>query len=297
MSDQSILLFGIGAQKAATTWLFAQVEAQPGTYLARPKELHYWDCVRPPFLEQFRYNVGARMGAPGEDASLRYRLSSLLRPQLRRNMAAAQAYRNIFKGGPFDHSRYLAYLRGAGPAPRLFGDITLSYALLDRSTFAEMAACHPNTRFVFLMRDPVDRLWSGIKQRWRGDINGGRVSPAQLETLFTATLDNPESPDLRRSQYSKTIAELEAALPADQIFYSFFETLLDPDLGAADRSRLEAFLDMPKDCLNPSQQVHGGARKDTPPPELAAHARQVLAPEYRFAAQTFGDAVPAAWST
>ena len=50
---EPILLYGIGAQKAGTTWLFKQLERHPKVFLAQPKELHYWDCIRAPFNHAF----------------------------------------------------------------------------------------------------------------------------------------------------------------------------------------------------------------------------------------------------
>ncbi len=51
---QSQILYGIGAQKAATTWLYAQLQSHPEVHVALPKELHYWDTIRGPLFPQSR---------------------------------------------------------------------------------------------------------------------------------------------------------------------------------------------------------------------------------------------------
>jgi hypothetical protein len=291
-----ILLYGIGAQKAATTWLFEQLDKAPGVDLPRPKELHYWDCVRAPFMTEFRYNMSKRFAIPDTMDGLRFRIAAKWKPALRARVAQAVRYRSIFHDRPEDHGPYLDYLGLARPGVRLVGDITPSYALLGRDTYAEMLASHSDVRFVFLMREPVARFWSGIRQRFREPLRRGGLSEAGLARLALQALHNMDDPDVRRSDYMRTITELEAAVPAERIHYGFFETLLDPEQGGAARAALAAFLSLPDGILNPAEQVHAGARGDDMPEDVRALAQHVLRPVHEGVAARFGDAVPAVWN-
>ncbi len=58
-------------------------------------------------------------------------------------------------------------MRGPQPTCRAFGDMTPAYCLLTAEAFEAMRRMHPRTQFFFVMRDPVDRLWSAIRMNIR----------------------------------------------------------------------------------------------------------------------------------
>ena len=58
---------------------------------------------------------------------------------------------------------YLAFLLKDSDSKPVIGDITPSYATLSRNEFARMSQLSQNSRFLYLMRDPIDRLWSEIR--------------------------------------------------------------------------------------------------------------------------------------
>ena len=288
--SDSILLFGLGAQKAGTTWLQSQIERHPGTFFARPKELHYWDAVRAPFLELYIHRTEARLHLPGPGAGLRARLSHIWNPDARRLREAAARYRSIYHRQPYDHRPYLDYVGAGRSNVRLVGDITPSYALLGRETFAEMLDCHPNVRFVFIMRDPVERLWSGIMQRYQGAL-----PQAEFERAFREACQSPLHPDRLRSDYPRTLTELEAAVPPACIHYCFFETLFDKTNGAAVRQGLAAFVGLPDARLDADERIHSRAGKA----EMSAAARELgrkmLHDVYDAIRSRFGADVPSSW--
>lgn len=298
------LVFGIGAQKAGTTWLHNQLARLDGAHLPRPKELHYWDCVRAPYLEKFRFRARERANPGGSDAVL-HRLRERLRPELAARRRAAEAYAAIYEARFDDHRPYLGYLKSGDPAFRLLGDVTPSYALLGRAAFAEMLACHPDARFVFMMRDPAERLWSGLRQRDRAAIRKGLVSEADLKRKYRLALADPLDPDRLRSDYARTISELEAAVPAERVRYVFFERLFAGD--AEELEGLAAFLGVDPGAFAVDEVVHGGRRGDgdedggqagrggAPGPEDLDAGAEALAPVYRFVRSRFPDRIPESW--
>jgi hypothetical protein len=288
--NRPALLFGIGAQKAGTTWLQSQIERHPGTFFARPKELHYWDCVRAPYLREFPLRTGPRLHLPGPGAPLRARLSWIWNRKARALRGTAARYRAIYHDRPYDHGPYLDYAGAGRTDVRLVGDITPSYALLGRETFAEMLACHPDVRFVFIMRDPVRRLWSGIAQRYRAAL-----PQAEFVRAFEEACRSPLHPDRLRSDYARTLDELEAAVPADRIHSCFFETLLDPAAGAEDRSDLAAFIGLPDLRLDPGEKIHARAGKAELPGAARDLARAMLKDVYDAVRARFGARVPSSW--
>ena len=66
--------YGIGAQKAGTTWLYAMLKQHPQIHLPARKEIHYWD--RPAALTLERYTGYFRAGAINGDITPAYQILS-----------------------------------------------------------------------------------------------------------------------------------------------------------------------------------------------------------------------------
>lgn len=129
------VVIAVGAQKCGTIWLSWTLDQHPDIHIRR-KEVHYWDRVRYPY--SYSGPTEALFKAAAKQADL------------------------PFGRHAYDNSRYLPALNYGRMSERIVADITPAYALCTRASFAEMKAIHDDVRFVFLMRDPVERLWSGI---------------------------------------------------------------------------------------------------------------------------------------
>lgn len=286
------ILIGLGAQKAATTWLTRELAQHPEVAMASPKELHYWDTVRAPYHAQFAERAQARLRRLSGPYGLR---RVLPRPwgTPRAAHAEAAAHAALLGGDGGDHAAYLAYLRaGAGDA-RVIGEITPAYALCASDTFAEMAALAPGTRFLFVMRDPLARLVSGVRYRALHVARAPETAAAVAGRAFDAALASPHDPNLRRSRYDETIAELEAVVPPDRILYLFYETLFSD----AARDALTDFLGLshPPPWRAQRRDNSGAAVAWAPSEAQLARAAARLAPTYAALRRRFGDAVPASW--
>ena len=281
----------IGAQKAGTTWLYRTLSRHTEVHLSRIKEVHYWDAVEEP-RRRSHGDLADRMVADLDGASWPARLGRRLRPGLARRAADARRYQRMFREAGGDHHAYQSYLLAEWAGQPVVGDISPGYATMERQGFAAMDAASPDARFVFVLRDPVDRLWSNVRHaRSRGFLPGG--SDADLEAAFRAWLDDRESAAFRRSDYERTIRELEAAVPAERIAYFFYETLFD----GAEIARLAAFLGIGPIRADLGARVNPGSDAGAvPDPALSALAAARFASAYAFAAERFGQALPAAWS-
>lgn len=287
LQEVDTLFYGIGTQKAGTTWLHGQLQKHDRVHFAR-KEFHYWDAVRAPFLEMRMVPLGPlepfvrSLTGPRGDRLAR------LHPKLRQ---AVLGWRALLSS-PLDHDAYAALLNFGNPGRRVVGDVTPSYMLLGRRSFADMAAVHPNARFIFIMRDPVDRLWSGVRHRTRAWARDPRGGPEVALRAFDDALADPMNADLRRSDYARTITELEAAVPADRILYLFYESLFAPEQIA----RVSEFLGIAPFPADFAERTHEGVKYDArPDPEQMQAARAALAPTYDLVFERFGAAVPEAW--
>lgn len=295
MPSKQTLMFCIGAQKAGTTWLERQLASQSDVYFAKPKELHYWDCIRSPYLEQYHIRAEQRLHVPQPGDPLRYRLSRLWHKELRDKISLARKFSDIYNSAPYDHSKYLAYLGLNRNTARLIGDITPSYALLSRTTYKEMFDCSSDTRFVFMMRDPVRRLWSGLHQKYRRELKHGAISSDDLNRRFVEICNDQLDPNFQRSNYVQTINELEALVPASHIHYCFYETLLDPIKGEEERESLAGFLGVSSACLNAEEKIHAAKHSAILGNTLQKHALSQMDAIYSGISKKFEARFPQSW--
>lgn len=158
---------GIGAQKAGTTWLHANLAQHPRVRFPGGKEVHFWD----------------RDFARGLDW-----------------------YRGLFAGAP--------------PGV-LQGDITPSYAILPPERIAEVAACAPRARLIFLLRHPVERAWSAAKMALgRAEMQIGEASDAWFRDHFRSRGSRA------RGDYAACLDAWLARFPRSALLLLRYEDLL-----------------------------------------------------------------------
>jgi hypothetical protein len=194
---------------------------------------------------------------------------------------------------PEDHSDYRAGLVRRMPrAGMIVADITPNYAALSAATYAEMATLHPDVRFIFIMRDPVDRLWSGVRHRLHRWANKPGVDPSLAARWFEQALEDERNMDLAYSRYDETIRRLDAAGVGDRVLYLFYEDLTT-DAGL---DRINRFLGVSSVPVDKDLRVLETARWPVAPSEAVFdHATSVLKPTYDFVRARFGAEVPARW--
>lgn len=205
-------LLGAGAQKAGTSWLHDHLAASPQCAEGYRKEYHVFDALDLP-TEQWKVdNIAqrarreARRAVAGEpvDASALHRASMLYEP--------------LFY---FDH---FVGLLARDPRTTMTLDMTPDYAMLSAERLRWVrdgfAARGVRTVSVFLMRDPVERIWSHIRmeksrrpQRYPGD------SAEHLREVFA----HPTY--AARTRYDHTLRVLDEVFEPDELHHGFYETL------------------------------------------------------------------------
>lgn len=256
------VIIGLGSQKSGTTWLAWIMAQHPDIHIGT-KEVHYWDTIRAPYsrwdsVDRILASQGKSLGSP-------------------------------FGNDPFDHSQYLPSLEIGRRTERIVGEITPAYALCSHSTFSEMKALHHDVRFIFLMRDPVDRLWSGLRHKMRVSLQ--RDSPSDwLERMFLEACDNPYDPDFRRSRYDETLTAMARAGCNSCVI--FFESLFTED----SMQELAQFIGVHRLAGNFETRKNVGAGAELRlSDEARTYGRKALAQTYEFVADRYGDRLPAKW--
>jgi hypothetical protein len=282
------LFFGIGAQKCGTTWLHEYLRDHPEAQVPLvAKELHYWDAIRPPHIRPLGDLSGLGLRRALRRAVARARADAEGRAAIDRRAVWERALR----GGDPAHRHYADLLFEAGARARAVGEITPAYALVGADTLREMAELSPNARFFFVMRDPVARLLSGLRMKVARAT--GAVTGAALHAAAEEAMDRDPELDLARSRYEKTIARLDAAVPAGRVAYFFYETLFDQ----RELDRLTGFLGISPKAGDTGRRVFAGEGETPVEAGLLARLRAALQATYDVVAERFGPLVPAAWMT
>lgn len=283
-------LFGIGAQKSGTTWIYNLLKSHPECHCSEIKEFHYFDVIH---LKGEQVHVARRQELLEKllraGSKEKNRNQSVSLEQIARLKALLDMY-PAYKG---DHSRYRSLVLEGYSNQKIACDITPAYATLDREAFREMASIAPSL-FLFTMRDPVDRMWSQI--RMFVTVNSGRQTPESLREACVQRVRDVHAagrlPKIPRANYVRTIKELEASVPSNRILYLFYEDLFN----GAGIDRLWRFLDVAQHPAETALRSNPGQSAELPE-EAEALLLDGLREQYYAAFERFGDGLPAQWRT
>lgn len=282
MAAEPTLMFCVGATKAGTSWLNEYLAAHPECHLKTVRELHYFDAID---LNRRHLQIrdleaqAARFEARLAEVPPERRPLLETRVRERRDLAA-------LIGRDEDPAAYLAYLAEGRGAARLMADMTPAYSLLSADRLRMMAGLMPDTRFLYILRDPVARLWSHVRMmaERRGAPDTGRAGG-----ILKNTIAGVETEVATRSDYRGALERLWAAVDPARLKVTFFEDMLT----RAGIARICAFLGIRTVEPELDRRVHAGPELDMPR-DLAAAAREWLAPQYDFVAERIGH-LPDAW--
>jgi len=210
---------GIGAHRAGTSWLYANLKEHPDIWLPPRKELHYFD-------RSTEYPSPDHLAC----ASMLFRLVGLRKHNLRYKRELFRALLSIIADPSRDHIRWNAkYFFGScddrwyaslfeESANRTKGEITPAYSMLHPKDVEHVRRLIPGARIIFLIRNPVERTWSAI--RFREKLKRSNLTSLPLEKLVKA-MDRPGI--ALRSDYAGTIRTWRACFPEEQFFIGFYE--------------------------------------------------------------------------
>lgn len=279
-AEPSVLFFGIGAQKAGTSWLHSYLNKHPEACVPPGKELHYWTRMEKGtdfITERLRERVkAARKEKNPRAKQLRNRLKML-------------------ETKDEGHTLYADALFKRYDGQKAVGEITPDYAELSKETFAFISGLNPDTRFIFLMRDPIERLHSSMRKRLRGSGEGERdreIDDEQILLELKKVLSRKNPAALNRSRYDQTIERLEASVPSEKIGLFFYEDVfskrnVDDICDFLSISRMPGDFDMQVNRGNPTGKEFDSA--------FRAVAMEYLKPTYDRMSERFGDRLPDAW--
>jgi Sulfotransferase family len=142
-----------GLQKAGTRWLFDQLNARPDVWMPPIKEINFFakDCFKPGNLMVLKNGGGTLplFKSRNDEAKRKYFLNHF------------SAYDPITSD--IEWYKYLFEFK----EDKKSGDISPLYCKLDKNEIEFVSNNLPAAKFIFLIRDPVDRFWSGLNMKVR----------------------------------------------------------------------------------------------------------------------------------
>lgn len=271
-------LLGLGAQKAGTTWLHDYLSTLDGVDMGFLKEYHVFDSRHPSEDRGRRAELIAKaqrlLGKPEVDFASKPRIWTYVSM-----LADPQNYFNYFTG------------LLSQPDVLVTGDITPSYSMLDTQELSMIrealgrrgVAC----KAIFLMRDPVERLWSAarMRRRERPDVQHGSEDKMVLRALKRGGFAG-------RTRYEDTLSAMEAVFAPEEYMTGFYETLFQE----AEVRRICAFLGLEYRAPEFDKRVNVSQKTAPLSDDTCRTVAQHFAPTYHAVAQRFGaDTVRDLW--
>ncbi len=199
---------GIGAQKAGTTWLYANLKKHPDLWLPPIKELHYFNYRQDDYMQnpidKFKSKYWQKIFWEQINSAMRDKDLAMLKWNLR-----------YFLGRQNDEWYASLFEPGKG---KVKGEITPDYTALDKSFVSHIHTIMPGTKLIFMLRNPIERAWSYTFSHIKMD--GKTVDSIPVKTLINRCTNN----NSRMRGNNKRVLEIwQSYYPEEQFFIGFFE--------------------------------------------------------------------------
>lgn len=277
MTGEATVLFGVGATKAGTSWLYCYLHGHPDCHLRSVKELHYFDARD---RDDCEWQAGRFRHRQREAESAG-------------NMARVDDYDLLIGLQETDEnsSAYLHYLNDGRGEKKLVADITPSYSLLSADRFRAMGRLTADVRFIYILRDPVARFWSHVRMKAKRREGDTGSFQEWADRIFWRMERGRNAGILNRGNYREVLENLRSAVVPSRLLVLFYEDLFS----AATVNRICEFLGIRQHPADFSRTVNTGAELVMSGKQKGL-AREWLADQYEYVGAHF-DNVPDAWKT
>lgn len=286
---------GIGAHRSGTSWLYHFLNGNPDCRLSSMKEMHYFDSMHRQDISGILSRITRhrlRMRPIGfKQLAYWTGLKRFHGYTMREHFALLNAYETLVSTREYSPPAYAELLRQHAQDRKVFGEITPAYAILPSEQIGQIYSAFPNTKLIYLIRDPISRLWSHARRAAGNDRD--RTANTILQDI-----NSGKYPDvLKRSDYRETILALERAVPGPNVHIEFSENLFSGgETAAIARRKICDFLTIPNHSPPTVDQVRNGAPPGDLSDQLARETMAWLRPQYNFIADRFGY-LPDSWAS
>ncbi|MEZ5818039.1 MAG: sulfotransferase [Hyphomicrobiaceae bacterium] len=271
---------GIGAQKSGTTWLARMLASHPDVFVTPVKEIHYFDHTR-----------GLTQHLSQKKRRSRYRkYFQRMWTQWSRygEYRAQRPWWRDYMSSPIDDDWYRRLFKHRGNAT-FAGEITPEYAILGEEGLGHIKRLAPDARVIFIMRNPVDRLWSQVLHQCR---SRGLDANRQSTDAIAAMLSEPRFGEL--ADYAQTLDDMTRVFRSEQTLALFYE-----DMHADRLAALKQVCQFIGTSFDPADFPELGRRFNRSqqaalPPAVRAHMRELCRSQAEAVQHRMGR-IPEAW--
>ena len=225
----------IGAQKAGTSWLYAQLKNHPGIWVPFIKELHYFN--RPEVKRNFYEFFSKKWYG-------KYMRHTLVRAPLNNSFLWASRFLFLKRTDQYYSSLF------EPSAGQICGEVTPAYSRLKVAQVHKLHSLLPDCKIIYLLRNPVDRVWSQINMMKRKNKEYLSLTDDEIFELREIALYS-------NSSYMNSLKIWESVYSLDQIFIGFFDQIISA----------------PEELL---ESLYSFLNIDSPSPQHLVDARKVI---------------------
>lgn len=219
----------IGPQRTGTTWLAANLNQHPEIFLSFPKELYFFSRLPKQANEYSKHY---------EDFDWEYLQS---RPKKLIREIAKVTYFDYLKTGHYKANElewYLSFFRDNWISalykhakmlylyrelfrPKVRGEATASYSILDDTLIKEIISLNPDLKAVIMVRDPIKRAWSHAKKDLSRNVDRSldQVSDEEFDAFFR------RPGQIESGSYLRNIEKWSSLLKKNHLFIGFYEDI------------------------------------------------------------------------
>lgn len=259
----------IGAQKAGTTWLYANLRSHPSILMPPVKEVAYFSTTYIPgwasadvehrahqvAQAQAHWNSPDRMDPKRTPPAIRDRV-----------LASLEALSHE----PMSDADYATLFAGCGP-DQVCGEISPQYCVLPREGIRHALSFNPNLKVIVLLRHPVARAMSHLAM-----LCGRNPTAARMKEIALSNWWNGVS---WYSDYATWLLRWQGMLPPGQLHIDYNALIRDDPLGVL--NRVCDFLGLPFDAerfAKARERVFEGGKPDGDLAEVRTIVAEKLAP-------------------
>ncbi|MDD2722871.1 MAG: sulfotransferase [Methylovulum sp.] len=205
----------IGAQKSGTTWLDRNLRIHPDIWLPPEKEIHFFDF--PPLIPFFFL-----LFAP--ERPIRHWAKNRMLRDYRKVLAKQQSASWYFRYYFLVRTQRWYISLFTPDSQQMAGEITPRYAIMSEKHIAKVHALMPNGKIIYLLRNPIDRLWSDLAM-----FHSARFGAKGLHTITAEEIEKfiQNTKHLASSRYTNNLYRWEKFYPPEQIFIGFQDQIRD----------------------------------------------------------------------
>lgn len=197
-----------GSTRTGTSYLHNRLREHPAIWMPPEKEIHYFDDQRTEGFFSRKHMRHVSEAIPNLRAAVRGK----------RGAGQELAWQLRYFFGRRSDAWYLSLFDV--PPDLITGAIEPGYAKLDPRMLRVVYGLMPDTKLLYLMRDPIDRAWSSITKS---------LAKNKKRSMASVSADEIRSKLARSSIWMSTYIEhirrWEEVYPSGRIFFGFFEEI------------------------------------------------------------------------